>query len=83
MKLVICEKNIAAQRIAYILSEGKSKSSRLGRIPVYDFTKDNEAWKVIGLKGHIINLDFPAGFNKWNTIPPIKLIEIEPLKKVS
>jgi DNA topoisomerase-1 len=83
MKLVICEKNIAAQRIAYILSEGKSKSSRLGRIPVYDFTKDNELWKVIGLKGHIINLDFPAGFNKWNTIPPIELIEIEPLKKVS
>ena len=83
MKLVICEKNIAAQRIAYILSEGKSKSSRLGRIPVYDFTKDNEEWRVIGLKGHIINLDFPASFNKWNTVPPIELIEIEPLKKVS
>jgi len=83
MKLVICEKNIAAKRIAYILSEGKSKSTRLGRIPVYDFTKDNEAWKVVGLKGHIINLDFPSGFNKWNMVPPIELIEIEPLKKVS
>jgi len=83
MKLVICEKNIAARRIAYILSEGKSKSTWLGRIPVYDFTKDGEAWRIVGLKGHIINLDFPAGFNKWNTVPPIELIEIEPLKKVS
>ncbi|UCH71531.1 MAG: DNA topoisomerase I, partial [Thermoplasmatales archaeon] len=83
MKLVICEKNIAARRIAYILSEGKSKSTRMGKIPVYDFTKDGEAWRVVGLKGHIINLDFPAGFNKWNTVPPIDLIEVKPCKKVS
>lgn len=83
MKLVICEKNIAARRIAYILSEGKSKSSSIGRIPIYDFTKDGEAWRVVGLKGHIINLDFPADFNKWNMVPPIDLIEVEPFKKVS
>jgi DNA topoisomerase-1 len=37
----------------------------------------------VGLKGHIINLDFPAGFNKWNVIPPIELIEVEPCKKIS
>jgi DNA topoisomerase-1 len=83
MKLVICEKNIAARRIAYILSEGKTKSTRVGQIPVYEFTKDGEAWKIIGLKGHIINLDFPAGFNQWNKVPPHELIDIEPCKKVS
>jgi len=83
MKLVICEKNIAARRIAYILSDGKTKSTRIGQIPVYEFTKDGETWRVIGLKGHIINLDFPAGFNQWNKIPPHELIDIEPCKKVS
>ena len=53
MKLVICEKNIAANRIAYILSNGKSKSLRVGKTPVYEFTKDDETWKVVGLRGHI------------------------------
>ena len=83
MKLVICEKNISARRIAYILSDGKSKSSRVGNIPVYDFSKEGEPWRVIGLKGHIINLDFPAGFNKWNKITPADLIHVDPVKKVS
>ncbi|MGF3553729.1 MAG: DNA topoisomerase, partial [Thermoplasmatota archaeon] len=78
MKLIICEKDIAAKRIAYILSEGKLKSYKLGKTPVYEFTKDNETWKVIGLKGHIINVDFPPGFNQWHKISPIELIEINP-----
>ena len=83
MKLVICEKNISARRIAYILSNGKSKSTRIGKIPVYDFSKDGETWRIIGLKGHIINLDFPAGFNKWNKVTPADLINVDPVKKVS
>jgi DNA topoisomerase-1 len=83
MKLIICEKNIAARRIAYILSNGKSRSLSLGKIPVYEFIKDNDTWKVIGLKGHIINLDFPSNFNQWNKVPPKDLIVIEPCKKVS
>jgi DNA topoisomerase-1 len=83
MKLVICEKNIAARRIAYILSGGHVKNSHLGRIPVYSFTKNDEPWNVIGLKGHIINLDYPSGFNQWTKIPPFQLIEVEPCKKVS
>jgi len=83
MKLIICEKNISAKRIAYILSDGKSKSKRIGNTPVYEFTKNNEQWRVIGLRGHIINLDFPSGFNRWNNIKPVDLIDIEPVKKVS
>jgi len=83
MNLVICEKNISAQRIAYILSAGNVKSIRIGKTPVYEFTKDNEYWKVVGLKGHILNLDFPAGFNKWNEVAPIELIQVKPCKKVN
>ena len=83
MKLVICEKNIAARRIASILSGGKSRSTRLGKTPVYEFTKDGKTWKVVGLRGHIINLDFPADFNQWNKVLPIELIEVAPCKKVT
>jgi len=82
MKLVICEKNIAARRIAYILSHGISKSGRIGNTPVYEFTKDSETWEVIGLKGHIVNLDFPRGFNQWTKTSLQRLIHIEPCKKI-
>jgi DNA topoisomerase-1 len=83
MKLVICEKNIAARRIAYILSNGTLKKSKLGTIPTYEFSKDNAPWAVIGLKGHIISLDYPHGFNQWKKIPPRELINVEPDKKIS
>ncbi|MFO7677162.1 MAG: DNA topoisomerase I [Thermoplasmatota archaeon] len=83
MKLVICEKNIAANRIAYILSNGKIKSQRIGKTPVYEFVKDNEQWKVIGLRGHIINLDYPKKYNGWQAVSPIELINIDPCKNVS
>jgi len=83
MKLVISEKNIAARRIAYILSQGQAKSTHIGKIPVYEFTKDNDVWRVIGLKGHIIGLDYPSGFNQWTKVDPHALIDVEPLKKVS
>jgi len=83
MKLVICEKNIAAKRIAYILSGGKSTTKRFGKTPVYEFKKDEDTWKIVGLRGHIINLDFPAGFNQWNKVPPAELIQVEPCKIVS
>ena len=83
MKLVISEKNIAAQRIAFILSGGKITRRHVGSIPVYEFTKDGEDWSVIGLKGHIVTVDYPAGFNQWNKIEPSGLIMVEPVKRVS
>lgn len=83
MKLIICEKNIAARRISYMISEGKSKRIQYGRIPIYEFEKDGEQWKVIGLRGHIINLDYPSKYNHWNKTDPKDLIKIDPEKKIS
>jgi DNA topoisomerase I len=83
MKLVISEKQIAARRIAYILSGGKVKSTHHGQIPVYEFTRNDEPWSVIGLKGHIISLDYPPGFNQWTKIDPADLITVDPCKTVT
>ena len=83
MKLVICEKNIAARRIASILSDRKLKNKRIGSVPVYEFIKDGEPWVIIGLKGHIIDIDYPSSYNRWWVISPRKLIDIQPEKKVS
>jgi DNA topoisomerase-1 len=83
MKLVICEKNIAARRIAQILSNGTAKNKRIGKVQLYEFKKDNETWNVIGLKGHIVNVDYPPGFNQWTKVSPRDLIDVEPCKKIS
>ncbi|HEC89411.1 MAG TPA: type IA DNA topoisomerase, partial [Thermoplasmatales archaeon] len=65
MKLVICEKNIAARRIAYILSGRNLRNKKIGSVPVYEFTKDGETWVVIGLKGHIVDVDYPSSYSRW------------------
>lgn len=60
MKLVVTEKNDAAQQIARLLSEaGKPKADKVYDTPVYRFRRDGEEWVTIGLRGHIMAPDFP------------------------
>ena len=58
MKLVVTEKNIAAQKIAELLGTGKPKSDKVYSTPVYRFTCKGEDWVTIGLRGHILEPDF-------------------------
>lgn len=58
MRLIISEKNIAARRIAEILAVGKPKADKVYTTPVYQFRRDGEDWVSIGLKGHIMEVDF-------------------------
>ena len=60
MKLVVTEKNIAAKKLAEILAVGKPTSEKVFNTPVYRFRRDGEEWVSIGLKGHILGVDFPA-----------------------
>ncbi|MBE6479526.1 MAG: DNA topoisomerase I [Olsenella sp.] len=67
MKLVVTEKNDAAQQIARLLSDsGKPVADKVYNTPVYRFRKDGEDWVTIGLRGHILQPDFPTElhFNK-------------------
>lgn len=59
MKLVVTEKNIAAKKLAEILATGKPKADKVYNTPVYSFSRDGEDWVSIGLKGHILGVDFP------------------------
>lgn len=59
MKLVIAEKNIAAQKIAQLLATGKPKNDKVYNTPVYRFDVEGEEWVSMGLAGHILAPDFP------------------------
>ena len=58
MKLVVTEKNIAAQKIAELLGTGKPKADKVYSTPVYRFQCDGEEWVTIGLRGHILEPNF-------------------------
>ena len=57
MKLVVTEKNDAAEKIAQLLGT-KSKKDKVFNTPVYRFEVDGEEWVTIGLRGHILEPDF-------------------------
>lgn len=82
-KLVITEKNNAAMRIAYILSEGKTRRSYTRRVAVFDFEKDGDYWVVVGLRGHVLNLDYPDEFNHWESTDLKRLVWAAPIKLVT
>lgn len=58
MKLVVTEKNDAAQKIADLLGVKKPKADKVYSTPVYRFEVDGEEWVTIGLRGHILEPDF-------------------------
>ena len=58
MKLVVTEKNDAAQKIADLLGASKPKADKVFSTPVYRFDVDGEEWVTIGLRGHILEPDF-------------------------
>ena len=64
MHLIITEKHDAAKRIAQILAGTKPKSQRVGGVDTYRF--DDRI--VLGLSGHIVGVDYPAGYNNWQKV---------------
>ena len=79
--LIISEKENAARRIANILSRGTSKRTTMNRVPVHRYTDDRgEDVTVVGLRGHVFNVDYPPRYNNWFSIAPARLVEVDPIK---
>jgi DNA topoisomerase-1 len=80
MHLIIAEKNIAANRIAQILAGSeKISQKRESGVSVYQFGDT----MTIGLRGHVVEIDFVEGYNNWRseTHPPRSLIDAGVLKR--
>jgi len=68
MTLIICEKDNAARRIAEILSEKRYTKENYKRVPYYTYSQKGSENTVVGLRGHIINLDYAAEYNQWRKV---------------
>ena len=75
MKLIISEKEIAARRIAEILAGNGVGQEKVHGVPVYEFKFDGKDFKVIGLKGHILKVDYPKEYANWFKVDPAELID--------
>ncbi|MFW6437191.1 MAG: DNA topoisomerase I [Halococcoides sp.] len=73
MRLIVTEKDNAAERLAEILSDGRASVERRGDVPVR--TWDDSA--VIGLSGHVVEVDFPPEYGEWRDVEPVELIDTD------
>jgi len=79
MWLIIAEKDKAARRIASILFKDVRKISKNG-VNVY-YSPSSNAY-VIGLKGHIVELDFPKEYNNWKSVSLESLLDARLIRKI-
>ena len=77
MKLIVTEKNQTAERIANILSQGKNSREKSPGSTVYAFKEDGEEVKVIGMRGHVLQVDFPEEYRVWQQVDPRRLVDAE------
>lgn len=64
MHLIVTEKNISARRISGILAGGgKVHETRDGGVASYQF----DGTVVMGLKGHVVEIDFVEGYSNWRS----------------
>ena len=80
-KLVISEKNSVAIRLATILSSGKFKRDYASGVPIYKFDAEGTEYAIMGLRGHIVELDYPQEYNDWMRVDPKHLVYAEPYKR--
>jgi DNA topoisomerase I len=83
MRLIISEKANAAKKIAQFLAEGPVKEGKHRSVPHHTFTWKGEESVSVGLKGHVLNPEFPEEYSNWQKVEPSELIDAEILKSVS
>ncbi|MGA8663664.1 MAG: DNA topoisomerase I [Thermoplasmata archaeon] len=81
--LVVAEKFNTALRIAVVLSDGRMKRSRIAGTNIFEFDRPDGAYAVAGLRGHIVELDYPEEFREWTLAGLPRLLETTPLKRVT
>jgi DNA topoisomerase-1 len=83
MRLIISEKANAAKKIAQFLAEGSVKDGKHRSVLHHTFAWDGEECVSVGLKGHVLNPEYPEEYSNWQKVEPSELIDAEILKSVS
>ncbi len=79
VQLIITEKANAARRIAEILGGDAVTRSERNGVPIYRWHDTI----CVGLRGHVMSVDFPDEYSDWHAIDPGDLIDVEVVKRAS
>lgn len=79
--LIVSEKDNTAKKIANILAEKGVKQEKKYNIPVYSFKYNNKDTKAIGLRGHILRVEYPPEYDNWQKVDPVSLIKAPLVKQ--
>src|SRR5215203_2693512 len=83
MRLIISEKANTAKKIAQFLSQGPVREGKHRSVPHHTFTWKGEETVSVGLKGHVLNPEYPEEYSNWQKVEPRELIDAQILKSVS
>src|SRR5947208_3649111 len=82
-RLVLAEKFSAARRLAQILSEGKTARVRADGITYFQFSRQGDEYTLFPLRGHVVEIDYPADVQDWKSTDLDYLIDLEPVRHES
>ena len=80
--LIIAEKADAARRIAYFLSDGKSKQKREKGLSYIEFEENGHKTYLVALSGHIVEINFPPEMKNWSSVDLNTLIDSKIIQDV-
>src|SRR3712207_2842791 len=83
MRLIISEKANTAKKVSQFLAEGPVKEGKHRSVPHHTFMWKGEETVSVGLKGHVLNPEYPEEYSNWQKVEPRELIDAEILKSVS
>ena len=83
MRLIISEKANTAKKVSQFLAEGPVKEGKHRSVPHQTFMWKGEETVSVGLKGHVLNPEYPEEYSNWQKVEPRELIDAEILKSVS
>src|SRR2546428_378413 len=80
-RLILGRKDIAARRLAQILSEGTAEKVRADGFSQFAFSRGDAEVIVFPLRGHVVEIDYPDADRDWRAIDPESLIDTEPVRR--
>lgn len=81
-RIIVSEKPGVARAFAVYLAEGRPSIVDVAGVHVYTFRREGGLWASIGVRGHLLDFDFPPEYNRWHSIDPIELFKVEPARVI-
>jgi DNA topoisomerase-1 len=81
-RVIVAEKPGVARAFALYLSGGRYELRKVAGVPVYVFKQGESLHASVGVRGHLMDFDFPREYNSWRRVDPLELFEVEPVRVV-